>query len=149
VITVSEHQAAPPQSSVDGFGDADAQALRPASERAPIASFGQQVQMVALYREVHQTKAKPIPPRAKRRADGTEHRAAAQRLDTGADTQRHVDGMVGRESGTSQMGDAGTGAVRGAPAPGLAPPHARNWNESCRALRDLIRGTAVGFPPSG
>jgi hypothetical protein len=58
VIAIREQPTAPPQPAIDRLGDANRKPLHPARERAAITGFRQQVQVVALNREMDQPEAK-------------------------------------------------------------------------------------------
>ena len=94
VVAVSKHGAVTPQATIDGLGDANGQPLHAAAQRVTVVRLGQEVQVVALDREVHQPEPEAVASVSERTSDGSEHCAAAQRLDGVHDAQRDVDGMM-------------------------------------------------------
>jgi hypothetical protein len=61
---------------------------------APVLRFGNQVQVIALYRKVYEAKAEAVSACCQREAYFVEEPAFSQRGDTGGDPQRDVHRMV-------------------------------------------------------
>jgi len=73
VITVGKDLPAPPELAIDGFGDANREPLHPARQATLVLRLEQQVNVIALDRELHEPHAEPLTPMEERHLDALEH----------------------------------------------------------------------------
>jgi hypothetical protein len=107
VVAVGEHSAASSQATVHGLGYADGEALHAACKRAAIVGFRQQMQVIPLHGEVHETKAEPSASAREGSSHRPEHRRSPQGVDAPPYGERDVDRMVTGERGPGEVRDAG------------------------------------------
>ena len=98
-----KYLSAAAESAVEGLGDPDGEPLDASRERGAIVGLRDEVEVVALHREVHDAKVVPLAGRLESRQHGAMTLAAAQALESGHEPQGHVNGMVRRKRWTAQM----------------------------------------------
>jgi hypothetical protein len=82
VVPIREQTTASVQLPVDGTRDANAEPLHAARERAAIRSFSDEMQMVALHREVNETEAKSFTRTRESGSHPLEERIPSERRHT-------------------------------------------------------------------
>jgi hypothetical protein len=92
VIAIVEHAAVAPHHPVEPFGDADREALDRAGERAAVGGLDEEMDVIALDRELDDADVEAIATDPKRRLDDAERAPAAQVVDV----RRHAQGDVER-----------------------------------------------------
>lgn len=117
MVAVSKDPAAPPHHTVETPGEPDREPLHPFGEGAVVVGLDQQVQVVALDREVHYAELAPPHHRRERGLDGAERATAPQVPHVIQGSQRDVH----RES-RSHLGPAVMGSR--CPIAGRLPPGA-------------------------
>jgi hypothetical protein len=112
MIAVGEELASTLQGAVDGASHAHAQTLDAARQGAPCVGLDEQMQVIGLYRKVHEAEAEAFAPQRQRSAHGGKQRWSAQRLEATAHPQRDVQRVVARVRWAAQVRDARARAVR-------------------------------------
>ena len=115
VIAIGKQTSASRQCAIDGSGQPYREALHAPRQRAAVASFGDQMEMIALNGEVHEPKAEALTARRQRRPYRVEQPSIAQRRHAGGNSQGDVQRVVARQCGTAQVRDAGGTSLRWAP----------------------------------
>jgi hypothetical protein len=92
VIAILEHAARAPHHLVEPLGDADREALDRAGERTAVGRLDQEMDVVALDRELDDADIEAIATDPERRLDDAERAPAAQVVDV----RRHAQGDVER-----------------------------------------------------
>jgi len=103
VVAIGKYLAPTPQPPIDRPGHAHRQTLHTARQCSTVLCFGHQVQMVALYAEVHQPKAKTIAPGRQRSPHRQEQLVLAKGPQPCPHAQRDVQRMTPRMRRPSQM----------------------------------------------
>ena len=94
VVAVGEDGAFAVPQAVEGFGDADEEALHAAGEGVAVLRFGHHVQVVAEHGVVHQAKAEALASLRERRAQRGVLRLAPQVGQSLLQPHRHVHGKA-------------------------------------------------------
>jgi len=87
VVAVGKDLAAPLHDPVEPPGHPHGKPLHPASETDLVNCLDDEMQVIALHREVDEPEAAPLPPTRKGATEGPEAPAAAQIPDLGPDAQ--------------------------------------------------------------
>ncbi len=107
MVAVGPDGAAAAEDAVHRPGDADREPLDAAHERLPGVGFDEEMDVVALDRELQHAEIR-FRPAAERTADRGEDRAGAQRIGKPRRPQRDVDGMSRLVCGARGVRDAGS-----------------------------------------
>jgi hypothetical protein len=102
----------------------------------PALGVDDQVQVIALYREVHDLHAKVAARRVKRTLDELQSRLGSQVADARLHRCVMCTGFRAAKSGRFKCGtpvpiSPGCGRTRGRPAPGRLPPRLGNASSNC------------------
>jgi len=109
MIAIGEDAAGASEHTIQSARDADRQALKAARESTLVVGLGEQVDVISLHREVHETKSESILALRERVADGAHRALCAEARKTAPAAQRDVDRMGSRQRGAGDV-------RRGAPA---------------------------------
>jgi len=113
VVAVGKKAPFSRQLAIDGASDTNRETLNSAGERSAVTRLCNQVQVIALHREVHERKTEVLLALRQGLAHCAEQRVLAQRGYTALHAQGDVQGMMARMRRPAQMGDAGRAPVRG------------------------------------
>jgi hypothetical protein len=97
MVAIDEQPPAAPQRSIDGSRHAHREALHAQRQSAAVLCLHDQVQVMALHREMYEAKPEALSACGQRETHFSEEAALSQRWDTGGKPKRNVRRMMARQ----------------------------------------------------